>query len=254
MSDKTELVFQKNSQDNMIEVWQQENIRWLTINSVLQTSIDTKNPQHLTSPVYPAFLIVLLFVDRPKSVMLAGVGGGAIARFLNNKAPKIKGDAIEINATITNIAKKYFEFPTTSWKLIVDDIRRWSGRIYDLIFLDIADAESTPIWLTDKTMIEQMKKQLSPDGVLVFNLMTSEASIFSQQLQNIREAFERRTLCLSVPNHKNIIVFAFNQPASFHTIDELKLRLRVAKDDWGIDFKTQLEQLRNDNPIGSGVL
>ena len=84
--------------------------------------------------------------------------------------------------------------------------------------------------------------------------MTSEASIFSQQLQNIREAFERRTLCLSVPNHKNIIVFAFNQPASFHTIDELELRLRVAKDDWGIDFKTQLEQLRNDNPIGSGVL
>lgn len=254
MSVKTELVFQQKNQDNLIEVWQQENICWLTINSILQTSIDTKDPQHLTSPVYPAFLSALLFVDDPKSVMLAGVGGGAIARFLNNKAPKIRGDAIEINATIATISRKYFDFPTTNWKLIVDDIRRWSGRIYDLIFLDIADAESTPIWLTDKAMIKHMKKQLSTDGVLVFNLMTSDASIFSQQLQNIRDTFERRTLCLSIPHHKNIIVFAFNQQACFHTIEDLESRLHVAKDVWGINFKTQLEQLRIDNPIGSGIL
>ena len=92
-------------------MWQQKDLRWLNINSVEQTRINTERPDFLVSPVSRAFLAALLFIDTPTSVLLAGLGGGAIARYLHHKNPDITGDALEINAAVAEIAKHFFQFP-----------------------------------------------------------------------------------------------------------------------------------------------
>ena len=58
---------------------------------------------------------------------------------------------------------------------------------------------------------------------------------------------------MAVPDHKNIVVFAFNQPPDYRTIAELNLRVTEAEKIWGLDFNSMLKQLRKDNPKGSGV-
>jgi len=136
---------------------------------------------------------------------------------------------------------------------VVDNIKNIKGGIYDLIVADIAEDKLTPDWLIDATMIKQFKQQLSDNGVLAINLLVADAHSFSQTLQTLRTQFDKRTLCLSIPGHKNIIVFAFNEMPRYHSIDELSTRLSEIKKDWELDLSAELTQLQTDTPDGSGI-
>jgi len=253
LNNKPELLFQREIHHDLIEVWQQDEIRWLSINRVEQTRINIEHPERLASPVYHAYLAVLLFINKPESVLLAGSGGGAVTRYLHHKDPDIRGDAIEIIATVAELAKKYFEFPEAGWNLNINDIKRWQGNHYDLIFLDIAEAGLTPEWLVRDEMLLHLKQQLTPNGALVINLLVTNDESFSKKLKLIRNVFKRRTLCLSVPGYKNVVVYAFNQQPPYRETEDLESRLSDMEEIWGIDFEKQLGQLQKDNPFGSGI-
>ncbi|HHO60040.1 MAG TPA: hypothetical protein ENJ64_07325 [Thiotrichales bacterium] len=236
-----------------VEVWQQQSLRWLTLEGIEQTRIDLAQPKQLASALSRALLTALLFVEPPQRLLLAGLGGGAIARYLHAIDPAIHGDAVEICTSIATLAQEYFEFPSRNWRLTVEDIRRWCGDGYNWIISDIAEGALSPAWLTDEAMLRQYRQQLSADGVLVMNLLPADAAHFSRMLMTLRQVFERRTLCLTLPDFKNIIVLAFKQAPRFHRIDELKQRLPLLAAHWQLDFSAELAQLQQDNPVGSGV-
>ncbi len=246
-------LFQKETQHGCIEVWQQNKLRWLSIDAIEQTRINIDHPGQLESPLHYAFLASLFFVEIPEKILLAGMGGGALARYLHHRRPVIKGDAVEISETIAVVAKRYFYFPETQWNIIVADIQQWQGAHSDLIVVDIAVADLTPAWLTSEKMLLHLKQQLSASGVLAMNLLVADAQSLSSMLMVIRRVFERRTLCLSIPDHKNIVVFAFNQQPRYRSISELNSRIGALTKIWGFDFNPFLERLIKDNPVGSGV-
>jgi len=253
MAKQTTLLFQKNTVDGSVEVWNEKPLRWLSINGIEQTRIDTEHPQQLASSVHRYFLAVLLFIETPEKVLLGGLGGGALARFLHNKHPEISGDAVEINETIAQLAQDYFYFPKTQWKIIVDDFRQWKKTDYDLIIADIAEGDLTPPWLSSQKMLQQLKSQLSKHGVLIIDLLVDDAKTFTETLSEVRKVFKRQTLCLSVPEHKNIILFAFNQPPANNFIDALDQRAKSLTALWGLEYSAFVEQLKKDNPKNSGV-
>jgi len=250
---KKKLLFSQRSNKQLVEVWQEGTIRSLYINSVEQTRINSHQEGTLIAPPNHAFLSSLLFNEVPESVLLAGSGGGELARYLNHKKPPIHGIAVEIDPLVATLAREYFQFPQTHWNLVVDDIRSIKGGVYDLIVADIAEDKLTPDWLTDVTMIKQFKQQLSSNGVLAINLLVTNADAFSRTLQTLRAQFDKRTLCLSIPEHKNIIAFAFKEMPRYHSIDELSARLNEIKKDWKLDLSAELAQLQTDNPVGSGI-
>lgn len=254
MPDQTRLLFHKDTPGGLVEVWQSNTERYLTINSIKQTGIHIDQPARLVSPLYHAFLASLLFIETPEKVLLAGLGGGALARYLDHIMPEIYGDAVEINETVANSAKKYFYFPDAGWKINVADIKQWNGSDYDLILLDIADADLTPAWLTSEKMLSQLKQQLSMHGVLVINLLVDNEQSFLTELASIRKVFNGYTLCLGVQDHQNIVVFAFNQRPGYCSKKALKSRTKQLSDVWQLDFDFLLARLLNDNPEGSGVL
>ncbi len=253
VSDQTTILFQKQTTDGLIEVRDKNQLRCLNIDAIEQTRIDLEQPGQLASPVHRYLLTALLFIETPKKVLLAGLGGGAIARYLNARKPEIQGDAVEINETVAALAEDYFYFPKERWKIIVDDFRQWNGRHYDLMVIDIAEGDLTPAWLTREKMLLQMKAQLSRRGVLAIDLLVDDAQAFARALAEIRKVFKRQTLCLGVSDHKNIIVFAFNQqPMNFST-KESTARVRKLTEIWGLEFPVFIEQLKNDNPEGNGI-
>ena len=251
MLNEEQLLFQQETEGGLIEVWQKNNRRWLSIDAVEQSCIDIDQPERLLSPLHHAFLAALLFIATPNKVLLAGMGGGAFARYIHNKNSAIQGDAVEINKTITEVAKQFFDFPEANWKININNIQQWQGERYDLIVADIAEDKLTPAWLTSEIMLLQFKKQLSECGVLVINLLVSDAQSFSQSLVNIRKIFERQTLCLTVPDHKNIVVFAFNKNSECCSEASFQLHMAALDEKWGVNFNMLLEQLRCDNPADS---
>ena len=69
----------------------------------------------------------------------------------------------------------------------------------------------------------------------------------------IREAYDRQTVCLSLAEHRNVLVFAFNH------IDQAGTALAQADLDilerqWQVEFGQFYQQMLLDNPKGSGVL
>jgi spermidine synthase len=253
VTDRKKRLFQKNTADGgLLEVYGKGPLRWLTLDAVEQTRINIEQPERLASPVQRYFLACLLFIETPEKVLLGGLGGGALARYLYARRPEIQGDAVEINETITALAEDYFYFPKQRWTITVDDLRRWHGRCYDLMIVDIAEGDLTPAWLSSEPMLVQLKQQLSTRGVLAIDLLVNDAQSFAQALAGIRKVFERQTLCLSVPDHKNIIVFAFNRRPVNPSLKELKARVKELTEIWGLEFPVFIEQLKNDNPEGNG--
>jgi spermidine synthase len=251
MLNQEQLLFQQETDGGLIEVWQKNNRRWLNIDAVEQSSINIEKPELLLSPLHHAFLAALLFIDTPEKILLAGLGGGAFARYIHYRSPSIQGDAVEINRTVATVAKQFFDFPETGWKIHINAVQKWQGECYDLVIADIAEAELSPVWLISEAMLMVFKKQLSERGVLVINLLVSNAQSLSQSLANIRKVFERKTLCLTVPDHKNIVVFAFKKHSDSCSDTELNLQAKVLSEVWGVNFSGICERLRSDNPASS---
>ena len=251
MLNQEQLLFQEETAGGLIQVWQKDNHRWLNINDVVQSGINIEQPELLISPLHHSFLAALLFIKMPNKILLAGMGAGAFARYIHHINPAIQGDAVEINEIVSVIAKQYFDFPDKEWKINIDNIRLWQGKCYDYILADIAEDELTPTWLTSESMLLQLKNQLSVQGVLVMNLLVSDAQSFQQALITIRSVFKQQTLCLTVPDHKNIVVFAFNNHTKEYSSAMVKYKIAPLSQIWGIDFDMLFEQLRSDNPVGS---
>ncbi len=253
MTDQTKLLFQKQTPAGLIEVWNENHLRWLTIDAIEQSRINIDQPDLLASSVHRYFLAALLFIKTPEKVLLGGLGGGALARFLYYRKPEIQGDAIEIDETIVTLAKDYFYFPAQQWKIMVADLRQCNAQNYDLMIVDIAEGELTPAWLYSEAMLLQLKRQLSEHGVMVMNLLVTDARAFVVALTAIRKVFQRQTLCLSVPGHKNIIVMAFKKKPLKATEIELEARMNKLTACWGLEFSVFLKQMKKDNPGDNAV-
>ena len=252
MTEQATLLFRQSSGQTCIEVKQLQGIRSLYFDDIEQSRIDINQPQVLCSPLSQAFLACLLFMNTPETVLLAGLGGGELARYFHARQPAIKGVAVEINNDVAEIARKYFQFPESNWVLQTEDIRNCYGGSYDLIIVDIAQGNTTPDWLIDEAMLLQFRQQLTANGVLAINLLVNDEAMFMRSLKTLRQSFHARTLCLSMNQHKNIILFAFRQDPAF---DPSQLAERVAHTGqlWQLDFTALLQQLKTDNPAGSGI-
>lgn len=240
-------------------VFEKDNLRWLSFgDDAVQSIIDLEEPGTLISPVCRAMLAVLLFTPEPQRVLLLGTGGGALARYFHHRRPAVEGDAVEMSSAVVEIAGKYFEYPgeDRGWRMVVGDAREYVYQCrehYDLIFLDIGDEGASPSWIFDPEFLEQCRRCLRDDGALVTNIIQETAEQFAAALWSIRQAFDLRTVCIPVPDHKNVPVFAFNGVPGCHDPEELGQRVAGLTRQWGLEFDRFLVRMKDVNPRGSGV-
>jgi len=251
------LIFEQQAAEDHLRVWQQGERRWLDFNDgLIQSEILVGKPELLPLPLNRSMLSGALFGAAPKRVLLVGSGGGATARYFASRFPQVKGDAVDISASVLSIARRYFDFPESEqWQLIHADITDYVETCteqYDLIIIDIAVEQKTPEWIIEQHFLTRCRSLLTPSGHVAFNLLVDDANGFMHYLAAIRRSFDQRTACLSVPNYRNIVVLGFNSATQFEVpiSDE---RILSLEQDWGIEFSSFYRQMLIDNPIGSGV-
>lgn len=251
-----ELLHSQETEAGWIEVWQEGHRRSLRFDDeILQSEIDLKQPGRLPNPANRSMLAHLLFGQQPENVLLAGCGGGAIARWFHYHSPDTRGTAVELSADVAGLARDYFEFPgeESNWTIEIKDVRDQIRTIEDMDFIlvDIATGGQTADWVTSGSFLADCRRALSPKGVLTLNLIGENTQSFAQSLWDIRQAFNKRTLCLTVPEHENIQVMAFKQPPELQQLDT---RLAERGLRWGLAFETFWSQIKQDNPQHSGIL
>lgn len=240
-------IYREENDDTRLEIWDEGDLRSLWFDDViLQTQIHLHDPAVLPNPVNRAMLAHLMFEPPLRRVMLAGCGGGAIARWLHERMPDVVGDAVELSDTVARLAREYFDFPPaqhSNWRLLIGDVREHlvhSDAHYDFILVDLEKDQATPTWLTSPGFLTGCRDHLSPQGTLTLNLIVDDAAAVSAALFAIRSVFGTGILLLDDPDHDNLLVIAFaaDTPPTPDTDRLIQLGLR-----WGINFQALAERI-----------
>lgn len=254
---EAELLYATEEDGRLIKVWQQSGLRWLEFgDGLIQTEIDLARPDYLPESFNRAILSGALFTGQvPDKVLLAGTGGGSTARYFGNRFPDVVGDAVDLSAIVLDIAQRFFECLNGEyWQLIEADIREYVKNCptrYDLIVMDIAVGQASPDWITDPLFLNGCRRLLTDAGHIAINLIVENKQNFLTQLAAIRKAFDRQTVCVSLSEHRNVIILAFNQ---LNHLEHKPSQFSQLENQWQIEFGQFYQQILKDNAKGSGFI
>lgn len=192
------ILYEKKSEYNEIVV--KENDRGLRSlhfgrDGGFQSVVKLDDPDHIELPYARTMLIGLAFVERPRRVLVVGLGGGTIPMFLHRHYPKAAIDVVDIDPDVVDVARKYFGFREDALlKVHVQDGRSFIEKCtepYDLIFLDAYGKGFIPYHLATREFLLAVRKALSPGGALVGNVWSRQSNpLHDSMLRTYQDVFD----------------------------------------------------------------
>ncbi|GBG27793.1 Methyltransferase-like protein 13 [Hondaea fermentalgiana] len=167
--------------------------------------------------------------DSPARAVVVGLGGGALASYVATQcgwfAPEVKVQAVELDAEVVETAKTWFDFAPKEGALdvLVGDGSAWladaatsTPGAYEAVFLDVDAKDLTqpvlfpPRAFLEESAIENVKRVLTEEGMLILNLACKSAEKQKSILSDLRKQFVQ-TLCIPLQaiGDANCIVLAF---------------------------------------------
>ncbi len=161
----------------------------------MQSVAKPGDPDHLELPYTKAMLSGLALCDEPRRILIVGLGGGTIPKFLHRHYPRAVIDAVDIDPDVVKVARRYFEFSENDkLRAHVMDGRKFIADhpgIYDLIFLDAFGADSIPYHLATREFLLAVRKALTPRGVVLGNIWSSSSnSLHDSMVRTYRDVFD----------------------------------------------------------------
>ena len=227
-------------------------VRSLHIGSdTIQSSMRLARPNDLELSYTRSMMAFLLFVPPPAHVLMIGLGGGSLAKFVYHRMPFTRTQVVEVSAQVVAVARQYFHVPADDARLevLVEDgstfVKRAHGSA-DVLVIDGYDADSHAEELASKTFYGACRERLKPGGMLVVNLWGGDKQ-FHTLLQRIEEAFPEGTLCLPAERPGNVIVFGFERSPGAFTWSALTQRADTLQAEYGLEFPRFVAGLRKMN-------
>lgn len=143
----------------------------------IQSAIYLNNKQELASEYTRSFAqITKLLPISSNSLMIGGAGLAFPSHFISNNLGE-KIEVVEIDPEMPNIARKYFFFKDLeNLDIYIDDARSYiqkTNNRYDLVYLDAFNSIAPPQHLTTNKFFKTLSQKMTPDGVLIANLVSS---------------------------------------------------------------------------------
>lgn len=227
-------------------------VRSLHIGSdTIQSSMRLARPNDLELAYTRSMMGFLLFHPAPRRVLLVGLGGGSLVKFIYHRMPETVSEVLEVNPDVVAIARRFFQVPASDGRLVIrvgdgaEFVAR-AGPGYDAILVDGYDGDSQVEELSSRAFYGACLRRLHAHGVLVVNLWGSDRR-FNDYLVRIETTFPAGTLCLPAEKPGNIITFAFRDPPGDPRWDTLEARARELEARFGLEFGKFVRGLRKMN-------
>lgn len=214
-----------------------------------QSAMLLNAPTKLQLPYTRAMTSFLLFCPEPRHVLLIGLGGGSLAKFLLREFPNCRMDAVEPSAEVVRIAHEFFQLPHSHrLRVHVTDgesfLERPGRRAYDAILVDAFLAHGSAACMQRRRFYSACAARLRrPGGVLVANLWRGRDTGYGASLEALRQAFGSRPLRLPVGGRGNVIAIQTTQSADRPDLDTLMPRAQVLRARLDLDFPAYLRAL-----------
>ncbi len=250
------LVYQEFDEQGVIEVVETGGVRALHFGtSPRQSSMQLHAPNELHSLYARSMMAWLLFKEQPENVLMVGVGGGLLTKYLLYHFPDCQIKAIEFRQAIIKIARRFFDLPMDPrLKVKIGDgalhIKQQSLQDpdqHDLIMIDAFDDEGMAETIQGISLFAACKELLTDDGMLVINLWGTNKELFKQIAWEMGVTFNWKLLFLPVRGRGNVIGIAFAEGHSEFSMKALRLRARQLDEQYQIEFLDFIKDLKRNN-------
>jgi len=216
-------LMQKDTFYHRIRIEEDDEARYMYFDRTLQSAMTLKDPTALRL-IYSRYTSLgFTFRADAKKMLLIGLAGGSIPKKLNKEFPNMEIDAVELDPEVIKLAKDHFNIKEgKQLRLHAQDGRLFLTRTqtqYDIIMLDAYFTDAMPFHLATKQFFELAQKKLTPNGIVVANLISAVtgpsgkiARAFARTLRQVYPQTyifaSRRPDNVSLETIQNVIVIA----------------------------------------------
>jgi len=235
-----------------VDISERDGVRYLHLGSAtVQSAARLSDPIELVLAYTRSMMGFLLFVTEPGRVAMIGLGGGSLAKFVRHHMPSAQITVVENNPQVIAAARGYFFVPDDDERFVVLQAQgeEWiagENGGWDVLMVDGYDSTCQVGELATEDFYAHAQRALSPGGVLVVNLWSSDHQ-FDVYLQRIERVFE--SVVMVPAEHKgNVAVLAFKRRPRELRWAKLRDRARDLETRYGLEFMTMLDGIRELNP------
>lgn len=244
----------KREEDNeSVYISEKFGVRSLHIGSdTIQSAMRVAHPNELEVVYTRSMMAFLLFSPDPRDVLMIGLGGGSLAKFIYHRLPRACTVAVEINPRVVAIARQFFHVSPDNERLrvIVGDGASYMANDKpraDVVMVDGYDAEAQVAALSTLAFYRDCARVLGDGGILVVNLWGGDRN-FSACVERMAKVFDRRVACLPAGKPGNVVALAFKHSPGQPRWEDLRDRARVLEAELGLDFTGFVRELAVMNP------
>ena len=169
------VIFETETPYQYVRVVEDGKSRYLELNEGKAVHSLYRRGSFLTGDYWDAFLVMpfVASTQPPENVAILGNAAGTTARAYGHYFPETRIDAVEIDAELTKIGRRYFDLNNPRMSVYHEDARpflRKSKRAYDMIALDAYRQPYIPFYLTTREFFKLVADHLTERGQVIVNV------------------------------------------------------------------------------------
>lgn len=241
-----------SAETTSVDISEMDGVRALHLgNATVQSAMRINAPFELELTYTRGMMCYLLFNAAARDIVVIGLGGGSIPKYIHRHLPDARVIAIELNPAVIAAARSHFHLPADDARLSVVQgdgvawVRENVGQA-EVLMLDAYDSNGLAPDLSSQEFYDSCYAALAADGILAVNLWGSDRN-FDVYLQRIEQSFDGRVLMMPTGRPGNIVIFAFRRQAGDLRWATLRERAKMLQMRLCIEFLDFSERLRDNN-------
>ena len=195
------VIYEKDTFYHHILVTDAGDVRELRFDDSHQSAIYKSRPLDSPYRYFEYLNLGRVFAPDARDVLVAGLGGGVVARQYLVELPQARIDCVDIDPEVISVARRFFGFPESHPRLrsTAEDGRRFlekTDRLYDIIVLDVFNRDTLPFHMVTKEFYALCRSKLKPNGIIAVNMIGTirgpHSGLFASVYQTIGSAFSER--------------------------------------------------------------
>jgi spermidine synthase len=231
-------------------VSEQRGVRTLHVGGeAIQSAMRLDDPHALALDYTRCMMAFLLFHPAPREMLMIGLGGGSLAKFVHRHLRAVRTRVVELDERIVTVARSLFHLPPDDARLTVeigDGAEALAPECADVLMVDGFDDESLPGALVSQAFFDAAWAALAEPGVLVMNLMSDDPQL-DRVLQRMESAFGGAVVCMPALSDPNVIAFALKGAPPQLGWQLLRARAERLQARFGLPFARYVNALKRMN-------
>lgn len=213
----------------------------------IQSRMRIAAPDELVLSYTQAMVAFMLFVAAPAHVLIAGLGGGSLAKFCYRQLPAARITSVEISAEVIALRDRFCIPPDDDrFRVIHADMADYLAghpQTADVILLDGYDDNGVPSAISDQAFYRLCNDALTDRGMLVANINLG-AITSAAPTRSALELLTGHAVTIRSSAGHNDIILAFRN-IDLPPVQELKARAKALQEQTGVDFPVLLDRVRS---------